>query len=312
MPLQLNASISGSVTIPTLTGSLLGSASYSITASFGSTAQQLVNYPIFQNGKSKFAWTSYFNGDPTGSGAVKAGNATFITTNIYDGVRLTTNAANQSGSVYWSGSAVSVENGPVWVTFWTKSGAGALGTGTFFYFNAGRPITGSTFTNIMRNDRTMGISTFVDIIDTVGATTNEFIRVYNQTGSNNTRTFLVNDDIGKVDLWNRFDMLFFKSASNYYGNYWMTNTTQSVATPSQMYMPFLLPSQDGTPAVGSNSLLNFGTVWPTGSFLGVHGFTGASNSELFANSFEIRSGYLLPPTYQSSLNFGGFNAGGFS
>jgi len=311
MPLELNATLSGTVGIPTLTGSLLGTASSAVTASFAQTAQQLVNYPIFTNGKSKFAWTSYFNGNPTGSGATLAGNATFITTNIYDGVRLTTNASNQSGSVYWSGSALSVENGPVWVSFWTKSGTGAVGTGIFFYFNANRPITGSTFANISRLNN-MGISTFVDVLDVVGATTNEYIRIYNNTGSNNIRTFLVNDDIGKVDLWNRFDMLFFKSSSNYYGNYWMSYSTQSFATPSQMYNPFLLPNQDGSPLPNSGSLLDFGTVWPTGSFLGVHGFTAASNAEFFANTFEIKSGYLLPQTYASSLNFGSYGGGGFS
>ena len=320
MSLELNASITGTVGIPALTGSLLGtassaiSASYVLTSSYAQTSQQLINYPIFQNGKSKFAWTSYFNGNPTGSGATVAGNATFISNPIYDGIRLTANSANQSGSVYWSGSAVSVENGPVWTSFWVKTGAGALGQGTFFYFNANRPITGSTFANISKLNN-MGIATFVDIFDVVVPGSGfEYTRIYNNTGSNNTRTFLTNDEVGKTDLWSKYDMLFFKSGSNYYGNYWLSRGVLPTLGPDQMFTPFLLPNQSGSAIPGSSSLLDFGTTWPTGSYLGVHAFTSTTtnNSELFANTLEIKSGYLLPQTYASSLNFGAYGAGGFS
>jgi hypothetical protein len=266
------------------------------TSSIAATALQVVSSPIFTNGDTRFAWSTMFHGNPTGSNGVLSGSAVFTTTNNFDGVRLTTNVNNQRGLCYWSSSRISVENGPVWMSFGTK--AAGTADGIFVYINADAPVSGSSV-----NDSS-GLTIFLDEFN--GGTT-DAVKIYNS--SSLVRTISTPGDLEGDDFC-YWDVLYFKSGSNYYANIWLSRTLDNQAGPRYMFEPTLLPVSNTTGS--AQSLINLGTVFPQGGFFGVIGFTAGLNAFHFFNHLEIRSGYLLPESYNSYLNAGNLQFGGFS
>lgn len=279
-----------------VTASYVLGGSTVLTSSYADTAKQLVNTSIFTNGKGAFNWNTYYNGNPTGSsGGIVGGNAQFQTSNVYDGLLLTTTVNNQTGWVYWSQSRIDVDAGPVWLTTTTKQNGTA--DGIILYLNATAPRTGSGgYTALLQPGG--GMMVYLDLFNGGGT---DAVKVYNNSS---TTLKTMNLSILGSDKLTTLDMLLFKSGSNYYMNVWESTTAGS--DPGLAYYPSLMPINGGNPNT-DNALINLGTTFPTGGFFGVTGVTGGLNASQWLNKFVVRSGYLLPANYHSGLNsLGGF------
>jgi hypothetical protein len=147
---------------------------------------------------------------------------------------------------------------------------------------------------------------FFDEFDNSGT---DSVKIFNNaSGSGLIRRMNVPGDL-EGDDFNKWDMLFFKSGSNYYMNIWQSRALDGNIGQRYMFAPTLLPVSDGTPTPNGGSLINLGTSWPTGSFFGAIGLTGGLNAFHFVNNFTFKSGFLLPDTYVSSLTAGPFPGG---
>jgi hypothetical protein len=316
---EISTSSSFAETASFLLGSI-SSASYAETASYAEIAdlainyvttsfvsQQLVGKPVFSDGTNQFNWVSSVNGNPTTifNGSATLGSySSFVTTNNYDGVILTPDTTNRSGSVYWSGSRhISVEDGPVWVSFAIKGFASNVAElGWYFHLNSELTLPRNSAANEIANGT--GITIFNDQYNGGGATA-DVIRVYN---NNNTliKEFGVIDGTTTSNIWNKWDLLFYKEGLNYFVNIYQSRGVSTII-PSKFDMPVLLPFNTSN-ANTDNAAINLGTTWPTGSIFGFSGRTASSRSVInWVNSLQIRSGYLLPGIFQTSFTPSGFS-----
>lgn len=285
--------VSSSGIVYTWTGTIW--STLPVSGSSAVRVNEETGFPVFTDGKQEFNWIGSVHGNPTSSGATFFSNAFWITSNNYDGVILTNPINNQNGSVYWSGSSVvaPTEENPLWITFWSK--ANGSGEGMLFHLNANSPLTGSSssttvqakdgYTVFFDDDFILGISIITSYLSGSSPATSPLTAIPN-------------------DLFNRWDILLYKSGSNYFQNMWQSQAKETGA-PDKMNEPVLLSLFDGNDfPLQVNK--NLGPVWPTGSYFGFQGFTTSANASHFVNNLQIRSGNLLPPTY-----FGGYIKNGF-
>jgi len=267
------------------------SASFSITSSYTEASQVAyqIGNKVFTNGNLEFSWYSPIHGNPTASGAIITGNGNtqFITTNNYDGVRLTNTAAgsNRSGSVYWLNSTIDFDSPQgIWCTWNTKNNDGFFGP--ILSINSVNPPTGSLIGDVTSS----GVSIFFDD----GA---ENIKI-----SNNGLLLSTITPIGGGIQDNtiiQWDAVFYKSESNYYLNLyqsWIIDVPVvggDFAYGLGKTFPYPIPVST---ANNNITTINLGTTMPTGEFLGFYCRSGLTTSTIdaFVNKLQVRSAELAP------------------